>query len=155
MKILLVNPSQEKVYGKKMMPAYAPLGLLYIGTVLKNEGHAVRMVDVDTENIDDEKFIRIFKGFDPDALGLSSVTPTLSNALKWAGLAKGLKALPVVLGGIHATIAPNEVIGEGAIDIVVIGEGEETAKELFGELSKGRPDLWEVRGIAFKHLGNN
>lgn len=151
MNILLINPSQEKVYGMKMMPAYAPLGLLYIGTVLKNEGHNVRLLDTDTEKIDDKNFKEIFNGFHPDAVGISSVTPTINNALKWAGLSKGIdKDIPVVFGGIHATIAPEELIDKDAVDIVVIGEGESTARQLFERLSRRGADLSDVDGIYFK-----
>lgn len=150
MKIMLVNPSQENVYGKKLAPPYPPLGLLYIGTVLKNEKHNTLLLDIDTENIDDEKFKEIFKDFNPDAVGLTSVTPTVNNAFKWAKLAKGIKEVPVIFGGIHATIAPEEIIKEGFVDIVVVGEGEETARELFNELSKSAPDLTGIKGIYFK-----
>jgi len=151
MKVLLINPSQEKVYGKKMMPAYPALGLLYIGAVLKSEGHRVRLVDIDTENVDDAKFSSIFKNFNPDAVGITSVTPTFRNALKWARLSKAIRDIPVVFGGIHATIAAEEVIKEDPVDIVVVGEGEITVKELFGRLSVGLKDLKDIKGIRFKY----
>jgi len=155
MNILLINPSQEKVYGMKMLPAYPPLGLLYIGTVLKGEGHNVRMVDIDTEQLDDEKFIEVFKAFDPDVVGLTSVTPTFKNALKWGQLSKQLKQnIRIVMGGIHATIVPGEVIKQDIIDIVCIGESELTARELFNELAKEQPALDKVKGICFKRGKN-
>jgi len=150
MRLLLINPSQEKVYGKKMMPAYPPLGILYVGTVLKNEGHDVRLVDIDTEKISVEEFTKIYKEFNPEAVGITSVTPTFKNALKWARLSKQLKNIPVVLGGVHATIAPEEALGEDSIDIVVTGEGEITARELFKRLSENPGDLKGIEGICFK-----
>jgi radical SAM superfamily enzyme YgiQ (UPF0313 family) len=154
MKILLVNPSQEKVYGMKMSPAYPPLGILYVGTVLELDGHHVRFVDIDTEGLDEAGFERIFREFDPDAVGLSCVTPTFKNAVKFAGISKRIKPVPVVLGGIHATIAPEEALQESVIDIAVVGEGESTARELFLELSKRAPALDLVNGICFKRGGN-
>ena len=154
MKILLINPSQKNVYGMKMMPAYAPLGLLYIGTVLKNEGHSVRLLDMDTEKISNEKFSAIFNEFHPDAVGISSVTPTLNDALKWAKLSKGMdKDIPVVFGGIHATIAPDELIKKDVVDVVVVGEGELTVKHLFDKFSKDGMDLSGIEGIYFKRQG--
>lgn len=152
MKILLINPSQETVYGVKMMPAYQPLGLLYVGTVLQKSGHTVRLLDIDTERINEEKFRGIFREFNPDAVGLSSVTPVFKDALKWAGIAKGLKNVPVVMGGIHATIAPKEVISFDVFDVVVAGEGENTAEQLFSALESGK-DLRNIRGIVFKAGG--
>ena len=153
MKIILINPSQAKVYGVKMAPAYPPLGILYIGTVLEKGGHQVRFVDIDTERIDDEGFERLLNEFNPDAIGISCVTPTFKNALKWAEASKRLKGVPVILGGIHATIAPEESIRHDSIDVVVVGEGEETVVELFAELAKSSPALDLVKGIYFKRDG--
>ncbi|MCQ9207528.1 MAG: B12-binding domain-containing radical SAM protein [Omnitrophica bacterium] len=150
MNILLINPSQDRVYGKKMMPAYPALGLVYVGTVLKKEGHNVRLLDVDTEDIKEAEYRDIFKSFNPDAVGITSVTPTFKNAVKWGTLSKKIKNIPVVLGGIHATIAPEEVIKEGPIDIIVIGEGELTVVELFNCLSQGSAGLEAIKGIWFK-----
>lgn len=154
MKVLLINPSQEKVYGKKMMPSYPPLGLLYIGTVLKNEGHQIRLLDIDTENINENKFNKVFMDFDPDTVGISAVTPTFGNALRWAESSKRIKDVPVIFGGIHATIVPDQVIKHNSVDIVVLGEGEITVKKLFDELSKSKPKLECIKGIFFKQ-GNN
>ena len=150
MNLLLINPSQEKVYGKKMMPAYPPLGLLHIGTVLKNEGHGVRLLDIDTEKIDEKKFENIFRNFNPDAVGITGVTPTFKNALKWARLSKKIRNVPVIMGGVHATIAPDETIGCDSVDIIVVGEGELTAKELFNRLQSPGSDLGDIKGIYFK-----
>jgi len=154
MKILLINPSQEKVYGKRMSPAYPPLGLMYTGTVLRNEGHRVRLLDIDPENINEEKFERVMADFAPNAVGITSTTPTVKDALKWAGLCKRLnKNAPVIFGGAHATIVPGDVIKESAVDIVVIGESESTSKELFNELSGPGPELERIKGIYFKRAG--
>jgi radical SAM superfamily enzyme YgiQ (UPF0313 family) len=153
-KILLINPSQEKVYGIKIMPAYPPLGLLYIGTVLKNSGHELRLVDIDTEGIDEDKFKEIFNKFNPDAVGITSVTPTITDALKWAKISKEIKDVPIILGGIHATIVPQEIIKDDFIDIVVVGEGELTAIELFKELEKPTQNLRNIKGICFKEASN-
>lgn len=154
MNILLINPSQEKVYGKKIMPVYPPLGLLYVGTVLKNEGHCVRLVDIDTEGINEGKFRKIFNAFNPEAVGITSVTPTFSNAVKWGELSKKLnKDVPVIFGGAHASIAPEEVMKKTCVDAVVAGEGEITVKELFDALSNKRPDLKGIKGVYYKREG--
>lgn len=152
MKVLLVNPSQEKAYGRKVMPAYPPLGLIYIGTILKNDHHQVRLVDIDTEKISEQSFKNILNNFDPDAIGVTSLTPTFKNALKWAELAKRLKKnTPIIFGGTHATIAPEETIKQSFIDIVVVGEGELTARELFNRLSTRGNSLQDIKGIYFKN----
>jgi anaerobic magnesium-protoporphyrin IX monomethyl ester cyclase len=153
MKILLINPSQEKVYGIKMAPAYPPLGVLYVGTALKRDGHDVRFADIDAEGIDEKKFEQLFRQLDPDAVGISSVTPTFKDAIKWANISKRIKDVPVVFGGIHVTITPQESIRHDSVYVVVLGEAEETARELFAELAKPAPVLERVKGIYFKKDG--
>ena len=151
MRILLISPSQENVYGKKMMPNYPPLGLLYIGTVAKNAGHDVRLVDIDTEQIKDTTFDSIFREFNPEVVGLTCTTPIFKNALEWASRCKKLKRkITVVMGGVHATSDSREVIKEKSIDIVVVGEGESTARELFDVLSSKNKSLRKVKGILYK-----
>ena len=154
MRVLFVNPSQEKVYGKKMKPAYPPLGLLYVGSVLKREGHEIKLVDIDIEDISPDRFNNILEKFSPDVVGVTCTTPTVNDALKWAGAVKRHNEnIQVILGGVHPTIAPEEVAGHADVDIVVIGEAEETVKELFRQLSSSYIDLRGVKGISYKSGG--
>src|SRR3989338_10935965 len=105
MKILLVNPSQNAVYGKKVIipPAYPPLGLLYIAAMIE-KGNNVEILDFDTDDLTKEKFISHLNKFNPDLVGLTASTPMIKNALKAAEWVKENRDVPVVLGGIHATI---------------------------------------------------
>ena len=63
-------------------------------------------------------------------MGLSTITgPQLHPVIDTS---KRLKALgvPVVWGGVHATIMPEDVLKEDYVDYVVINEGEEIVQEL-------------------------
>ena len=57
--------------------------------------------------------------------------------------------MPVVWGGIHASLLPHQTLENPNIDIVVVGEGEATFTEVVQALQTGRP-LEEVDGIYFK-----
>jgi B12 binding domain. len=48
-KVLLINPNTR--YLGSMMTILPPLGLLYIASMLKREGHEVKVVDADVENL--------------------------------------------------------------------------------------------------------
>ena len=60
--------------------------------------------------------------------------------------------VPVVWGGIHPTLLPEQTLENENIDIVVQGEGEETFFELVQALEKGDP-LSKVKGIWYKENG--
>ena len=74
----------------------------------------------------------------------------------FGGKPKQLKALgvPVVWGGVHATIMAEECLKEDYVDFVVVNEGEETSQELAQMLTGQKPaDFGAVRGLAWKDAG--
>ena len=147
----LINASQKNVYGTKTIPPYPPLGLLYIAAVLEKENHSVDLVDFDIDVQKFEDFKNLIKNNTYDLIGLSAVTPTVNNAFYLAQNIKDIKkGLPVILGGIHATISPDECISNEFIDFVSIGESENTIVEFVNELKKSNPDFSKIRGIAYK-----
>ena len=58
------------------------------------------------------------------------------------------RKIPIIIGGPHPSALPEEVLRDGAADIVVISEGEEIAPDLFHALEDGG-DLNSILGIAF------
>ena len=117
MKILLINASQANVYGTKMMPAYPSLGLLYIASVLEKEYHNVELIDFDVDIQKFENFKDRIRNNAYDLIGISAVTPTINNAFYLAKNIKSIKKdIPIILGGIHATISPKECISNEFID---------------------------------------
>lgn len=124
-KILLVNPSQKKVYENIASPAFLPLGLGYIGAYLKKSGHEVYILDYDTEH---NNFINIIKQFKPNFIGFTVTTPTFPNAIELISKAREISDAKIVIGGIHATIRPEECMRY--VDYVVVGEGEIAFKEI-------------------------
>lgn len=154
MKILLITPSQVNVYGTKMIPAYPPLGLLYIAAVLEKQNHDIELIDFDIDIQKFEDFKELIKNNAYDLIGISAVTPTINNAFYLAENIKNIKKnIPIILGGIHATISPNECIKNKFIDFVAIGESENTVVEFVNELQKSSPDFSQVKGIAYKING--
>jgi len=57
---------------------------------------------------------------------------------------KAFPKLPIILGGIHATIEPGWTLESGNADYVVLGEGEETTANLLRELQKGNQPKTKV-----------
>ena len=129
MRILLVNPDLGGPYkaGGILMP---PLGLLYVGTVLKRAGHDVELVDVAVDGRPGDAELRRC-----DLLGVGC----LSSQYPWAiDLAREAKAVgkTVVFGGPHPTFMQEQILRTGAVDYIVRGEGEYTMRELVDALGR-------------------
>ncbi len=150
MNILLINPSQKKVYGEKVSPPYPPLGLLMIGSVLKEMSQNVKLIDIDVQNYDDTKLIYELKNFKPDLVGLTCVTPTFNSACHIAKIVKNNSSAAIVLGGVHPTTVPDECLKKTEIDFLVAGEGEITIKELVEFLQNNRKDFEKIKGLYFR-----
>ena len=89
----------------------------------------------------------------PAILGISVMTHNRHESLRLAELAKTLNPdCFVVFGGPHATHRYRQILESySAVDTVVLGEGEETLRELAVCLDRGvRGDFHGINGIAFR-----
>jgi len=131
---LLINPPFEDEYSvgssksiKYVLNVIPPLGLAYLAAALEKGGFFVRIIDGFVEDVNISEIISSH----PDIIGLTATTPTFNSALSIARKIKeGLPSAVIILGGAHITAMPLEAMADGAFDIGVIGEGEETVVEL-------------------------
>jgi len=149
-KILLINP---KLDGKA---SYPPLGLLYLGAVLREKGYSVSIIDNDLENLSDDVLEYRIKDISPNVIGITMNTLQVPAAYATATISKRAtnnKSF-IVVGGPHASILPEHVLSEcSAIDFVVIKEGEITLIELLKNIESNK-SLCDVAGIGYKMSGN-
>jgi len=90
----------------------------------------------------------------PDLLGVSVMTHNRHDSVRLAELAKALHpGCFVVFGGPHASPLCRETLAAyPAVDAVIMGEGEETLKELAEMRARGEEcNFHQVRGLAFRH----
>jgi len=151
MKVLLINPSQKNVYGTPMPQAYPPLGLLYIGAVLEKEGHTLKLIDMDNEVTEENDFNKQLLKFNPDVVCFTATTPTINNVKLIAKEVKQNLNIPIIIGGIHATIAPEDCLKSEHIDFAIKGEGELTISQLLKVLKNKKFE--EVDGLWYKENG--
>jgi radical SAM superfamily enzyme YgiQ (UPF0313 family) len=89
----------------------------------------------------------------PVCIGVTSITGNqLFSALEATRRARELSAAPIVWGGVHATLFPEQALAEPAIDFVVRREGEATFAELVRCLADGG-DPAAVRGLSWRRDG--
>jgi anaerobic magnesium-protoporphyrin IX monomethyl ester cyclase len=154
MRIALVSPKWNE-----MVNSYPPLGLGYLAAVLETHGHTVAIFDLglDPSTPLDKDVVHI-AAFGPDLVGVTAMTNNYHSAEQLIAQVKGRLGCPVVLGGPHATIFPQRLAADPAIDYVVYGEGEETMVALVQalEAAQGAPKpevLAEIAGLCFRSNG--
>ena len=129
------------------------MGVLSVATPVSRAGYEVQILDQRIE----PQWRRVLETALAGGLlcvGVSSMTgPQLRHALEVSRLVKEHGDIPVVWGGIHPSLLPEQTLENEYIDIVVQGEGEETFLELVQALA-GRTSLQSVRGIWYKDNGH-
>lgn len=153
-RVLLVNPPPSLGWNYGYKYSYIqPLGVLSVGTLLDKKGCQVDIVDCAYDKNYFSRLESLVKKEKFLFAGLSVMTSQISRAIEISRLIKSMHPdMPVVWGGVHPTLFPSQVCGEGSVDIAVIGEGEFTALELLGTFIS-RQGLERVSGIAYKREG--
>ena len=153
MRVALLNPPHSSIGSRIPDEQLPPLGLLSIGGPLLDDGHDVRLIDADLENLADEETLRRICAFEPDVLmvghsGSTSAHPVVSRITR--ALRARMPRIRVVYGGVFPTYHYRDVLKEEPqIDVIVRGEGEKTIVALMRALVSG--DAIEgVAGIAFR-----
>lgn len=150
MKVLLTHGYflVEDAVEQQIMKPYPPLGLLYISAYLNQ--HQVSHHVFDTTFESETKWWEFIETKKPD---LIAFYVNLMTKVKVISLIQKLKNHPefkevsIVLGGPDITYNQAKYLQAGA-DYLVIGEGEETLKELI-EALKHKKNLSEIEGLAY------
>src|SRR5262245_7962113 len=82
----------------------------------------------------DEAFAERILSERPDLVALSALTASVEEAYRFSTLLRRAGAR-VVLGGLHATVCPDEV--RAHCDAVIVGEGEPVWRELLADVEAG------------------
>jgi len=105
----------------------------------------------ETDMYDD--FIRTVKDYHPNLIGLSAVSLTYPFGIEFLRrLKKENIQTPTIVGGIHATVSPDEVLEEKCVDYICVGEGEQALVELCESL-RNRKDTKQIKNIWVKENG--
>lgn len=110
--VVLVNPAID------IESASAePLALEYIAAFLIQNGIKVKIID----EIQEKNTLKAIQEYKPDLVGITAMTPVINRAYEIADKCRK-NGIKTVLGGVHATIFPEDALKHS--DIVVVGDGE-------------------------------
>jgi len=111
-------------YGKGMDESWVNHGLASIGAYLKLQAISSHYLDL-RKLKNWRHFSEQIKDLQPEIVGISATTVDATVALKAAEIIKSIKADAITLiGGIHASVCPEEFEDKPYVNHVVIGEGE-------------------------------
>ncbi len=152
-RLLLILPhfSEGRHYGSmsKVAPSLLPVSLVYLAGYMEKQGYPVRIFDGQVETMTEQTIRRTIDEFKPDVVGITCMTPMVVETHMVAAITKSCKPAPmVVVGGIHPSILPDDMIQDTNIDVLVRGEGEIT----FHELLEAWPDreLKSIDGLSYR-----
>ncbi len=145
-KIVLLNPpfSRHPV-------AQTPLSVMAAAALLDQDGFVAEIVNGSIEPEYVKQVLEKCRG--AICLGISSMTGYQIRAGITTSLAvrEMFPSLPIVWGGWHASILPQETARDTAVDIVVRGQGERTFTELVQVMQSSNREFSGIKGIAFKN----
>lgn len=142
--ILLVFPGKYRAPDPQV-----PLALLHIASPLQREGYQVRILDM---RLEDYKTIAIGN---PVFVGITCMSgQQIYYGLEFARRVRTENpSCPIVWGGVHPTLLPEQTAASKFVDVVVRGEGELVVPELANKLVAGET-LDDVKGLTFKSEGS-
>ena len=121
-------------------------GLAALSAVMKEAGHETRLLNLN-ENLPPvpsvEDAWELVQEWAPGLIGFSCLTQQYSSALELARALRaraeheGVTLPPLVVGGIHPTMVPEEVMRDGVWDHVGVGECEDSLLELVRRVEAG------------------
>jgi len=155
--LLLINPLflVHDPVERRLMTPYFPLGLLYLAATAREAGYTVSIFDAMFHE-DDQELVATLEEMQPRVVGISVLATVRSAALRLAELAH-CHGAAVVIGGADPTGRPESYLrhqanGSLPVDVVVVGEGEQTLLQLLPVLLDGnqnRERLRKIDGLAF------
>lgn len=169
MRVLLIKPPITYFKAEVEYSPYEPLGLMYLASYLREycESIEVRILDASTRTdlkrwegdffkvgYSDQLITDEITDFAPDVVGISSMFTINSKGVHdTARIVKDAdNAIPVVVGGAHASAFPEWVLKDENVDAVVKGEGEDTLLEIVNSLQAGK-GIFDINGIVYRNEG--
>lgn len=148
MRVLFVYPNAGSQLGFNY-------GLAHMSAVLKQAGHEVKLIHLAEEigELPDEAGLQaVVKAYDPGVIGFSVVTNQWHYAEQTASWIRKQTRAPLVCGGIHATVAPEQVLESGSFDYVMAGECDTAFLEFVNTIEHGG-DPSGIRNLGFLKNG--
>lgn len=175
MKVLFIDPPFKRF--TRLNNPYFPLGLTYLSAVCNKSGYKSSVYEVDSveksktidvdashehqrlelyrKSINDvdhpiwKEIVDTVIDQNPDVIGITVMTTKLASAIKTAEIIKKeLSNVPIVFGGPHATLLPEQCLKVDSVDYVLRGECEKSILQ-FLSFIEGKLDINETCNLSY------
>ena len=134
-----------------MHPQEIPIGLGMIASVTRNEGHKIAFLDLNAHRIPLQVAAQEIMIDDYDIIGIGGLSSQYQDIRNILPICRQIHPDAIIVaGGGFVTYMPDKMLRlRPEIDIIVIGEGEDTWKDLLKAAPK--KDFSGVKGIAYRN----
>jgi anaerobic magnesium-protoporphyrin IX monomethyl ester cyclase len=146
MRVLLISPFSTGQF------RWMPLGLAFMAAELRHRGHTPLIFDRHARQATtgenraavNAAMLACVRDFNPDLIGLSTVSQVIYDTVECAALLRTVFAGPLVAGGYHTTALPELTLQKiPELDGVLTGEGERVLAQLAdGQTPGNLPGVW-------------
>jgi len=112
-------------------------GVALLSAELRQHGHETALLHV-TQLPERESYIAAVRAASPDLVGFSVNSHYAQRLAGWVGWTREAVDVPIAVGGVHATVAPDEIAAGSDVDFICVGEGDEALPELCATLASGK-----------------
>ena len=155
MKVLLVVPEIRL----DNVPYFWPFWAGIFASIVEQKGEQVAILDLNAlrtkfpnSSVPNELIMKEIASENWDLVGIGGLTTTYKRIKELTPIIK--KAAPdsiLISGGGWATYNPQEILQlVPEIDMICIGEGEETFSEICDKIIQGKNDFADVKGICYR-----
>ena len=119
---------------------YPPLGVTYLAGAVRAAGFPVSIIDAHALDLSHERMLKLLGRLKPAVVGITSTTFNWPVVAELARRIRGaLAKVQIWVGGPQLSLFPDECLAStaGAVDLAVVGEGDETLVELLRRLEAG------------------
>ena len=146
MKVVFIFPNYD-------CPIGISIGVSYLSSVLQSEGIETNIIHINDDvgvPFDIETIIEEIKKHSPDYICISTGENHYSDMKELSYSIKKQVSKPIIIGGIHATLNPDDVLNaKSPFDYLVRGEGEWALKDLVCSLRDGN-DVSNINNVWIK-----
>lgn len=154
-RIILVRP-----FNREFLTIVPPLGLGYLATSVKKDGHKVKIIDCIREKIMPNDLVQILKREKPDIVGITVFSSDLVVTKEYLEKVRMVsKEIITIIGGPHPSAMPKECFDyfQDSLDFAFVGEAELGFSALTKQIKKKTKlnfnNLKNVPGLVWRKSG--